>query len=97
MIKTARMIFVTLAFATTSTSTLGTSMSYCSKPFAPSEFLMKPNKPYCAINRSCSQWEVDSYKREVEDYFAKLKQYLVKVDRYYDEAYKYAKCMAELD
>jgi hypothetical protein len=70
---------------------------YCSQPMAPSLYARKPSKPYCAVNRSCNQWEVDSYKSDIDRYFRSLKSYLGEVDSYYEDAYAYAKCMAELD
>ena len=73
------------------------AFGYCSPPLAPTLYARKPSKPYCAINRSCSQWDVDNYKRDVDRYFSSLKEYLSKVDDFQEEAYVYAKCMAELD
>lgn len=70
---------------------------YCSQPLAPTLYARKPSKPYCAINRSCSQWEVDNYRHDVDSYFRSLKEYLGKVDDFQEEAYVYAKCMAQLD
>jgi len=73
------------------------AFGYCSQPQAPTVFVRKPSKPYCATDRSCEQWEVDSYKSEVDRYFRSLKAYLAEVDTYSEEAYAYAKCMADLD
>jgi hypothetical protein len=86
-------VLVSFALSSSATAAFG----YCSKPFAPSDFISKPSKPYCAAMRNCSDWEVQSYKSDVESYFRKLKSYLADVDQYYEDAYKYAKCMAELD
>jgi hypothetical protein len=73
------------------------AFGFCTQPSAPTVFLRKPSKPYCAMDRSCEQWEVDSYKLEIDRYFRSLKNYLTEVDTYREDAYTYAKCMAELD
>jgi hypothetical protein len=70
---------------------------YCSQPTAPSAIYSKPSKPYCAITRDCEDWQIRSYRTELESYFGKLKRYLAEADTYYEEAYAYAKCMADLD
>ena len=70
---------------------------FCLEPRAPSLFASRPSKPYCAISRSCEQWQVDSYNSEVNRYFDALKNYLVDVDSYRKKAYEYAECMADLD
>jgi hypothetical protein len=70
---------------------------FCMAPRAPSVFLSKPTKPFCAASRSCEQWQVTSYKNEVEQYFNSLKTYLEDVDKYQKKAYEYAECMADLD
>lgn len=70
---------------------------FCMQPRAPSFFARKPSKPFCAMDRSCDQWEVDNYKSDIERYFRSLKSYLGEVDTYYEEAYAYAKCMSDLD
>ena len=75
----------------------GASYSFCSEPRAPSFYSSKPNKPYCASNRSCSQWEVDSYKRQVESYFSDLQQYADGVSRFNRNARDYIDCMSKLD
>jgi hypothetical protein len=73
-------------------------LRYCSQPMAPSlGFISKPSKPYCAATRTCSDWDVSSYKSDVEQYFRKLKRYAEEVDTYYVEAGDYVKCMADLD
>ena len=86
---------ILVSFALSSSATA--SFAYCSKPYAPSDYFSKPSKPFCATMRNCSDWEVQSYKSDVESYFRKLKAYLVDVDQYYEDAYDYAKCMADLD
>jgi hypothetical protein len=73
------------------------AFGFCNQPMAPTPFLRKPTKPYCAIDRSCEQWQVDSYKNEIDRYFKSLKSYLADVDRYREDAYAYAKCMADFD
>lgn len=70
---------------------------FCMAPRAPFLYAAKPSKPYCASSRSCSQWELDSYKRSVESYFNELQQYMVDVDKFRKLAYEYAECMADLD
>ena len=64
---------------------------------APSAFLTKPSKPYCATNRSCSDWEVSNYRREVSSYYDSLNRYAREVDEYYNQASSYVKCMSDLD
>ena len=77
--------------------TASAAYSFCYEPTAPSAFLRKPTKPYCAINRSCSDWEVNSYRNEVDRYFRNLREYADDVDRYYSEAADYVACMSKLD
>lgn len=86
---------ILVSFALSGSATA--SFSYCSQPYAPSEYFSKPSKPLCATMRNCSHWEIQSYKSDVDTYFRKLKSYLVDVDQYYEDAYDYAKCMADLD
>ena len=70
---------------------------FCMAPRAPFLYAAKPSKPYCVSSRSCSQWEIDSYKRSVESYFNDLQQYMTDVDKFRKLAYEYAECMADLD
>lgn len=70
---------------------------FCMEPRAPSLFVTKPQKPFCAATHSCEQWEVDMYKSAVNRYFDSLQTYLVDVDSYRKKAYEYAECMADLD
>lgn len=70
---------------------------FCYEPSAPSAFLRKPTKPYCAATRSCSDWEVDAYRSEVDRYFRDLGIYADEVDSYYSDAVEYIRCMSELD
>jgi len=72
-----------------------------SEPSAPGSY-SKPDVPYCFHNRSCEQWEVDSYISEVEDYIDKLKDYANDaVDfsnaarSFAEEVTSYAKCEAD--
>jgi len=37
------------------------------------------------------------YKDDIDRYFVSLKKYLSEVDAYRDDAYTYAKCMADFD
>lgn len=95
-----RSVAIGLLIATTIAIPTGAAANptrYCSKPFEPTVFITKPTKPFCAASRSCSDWEVSNYKREVEDHFRKLKRYLVEIDEYYEQAYQYARCMSELE
>jgi hypothetical protein len=86
---------ISISFVLSSSATA--SFSYCNKPYAPNDYFSKPSKPFCATMRNCSDWEIQSYKSDVENYFRKLRAYLVDVDQYYENAYDYAKCMADLD
>lgn len=76
-----------------------TSVAYgfCSQPYAPTTFLSKPNKPYCATNRNCSDWEVENYRTDVERYYRDLGRYANEVDQYYSDAVDYVGCMRDLD
>lgn len=71
--------------------------SYCSQPMAPTTFLVKPMKPYCAWSKSCSQFEVDSYRNDVNRHFEQLKRYSREVNDFYSGASDYIECMAQLD
>ncbi|MBA3863497.1 MAG: hypothetical protein C0517_06095 [Erythrobacter sp.] len=70
---------------------------FCSAPIAPSAFLSKPNKPYCFSARNCSEWQINSYKRDVDSYYESLRRYANQVDAYYESATKYVQCMSYLD
>ena len=70
---------------------------FCSAPSAPSAYLSKPNKPYCFSARSCSSWEINSYKSDVDRYYENLRSYAKQVDNYYNSATKYVECMSYLD
>lgn len=63
---------------------------------APSTFLVKPNKPYCATSRNCSDWEVQNYRNEIDRYFDNLRRYAQEVDQYYSDAGDYISCMTDL-
>ncbi len=69
----------------------------CFPPRAPSALLTKPHRPFCAASRSCSSWEVDSYRLAVENHFRNLRDYATEVDRFYSRAADYIECMARLD
>lgn len=71
--------------------------SYCSEPRAPSIYLSKPTKPFCATTRNCEQWQVDMYRNEVRSYYNDLETYADDVDRYYRNAADYVECMSDLD
>ena len=89
---------ITISLALMSSSQVATAgFSFCTAPRAPSFFGSKPDKPYCAQTKSCTQTDVDRYRRDVEDHIDHLKAYLRDVDHYSDAAYAYAKCMADLD
>lgn len=94
-----RKIMFVLLFSSliTASSTTKAAFAFCFSPIAPSLYISKPSKPYCAFNRSCSDWEVQSYTQEVERYFRKLKSHLYDVDKYYNDSYDYVKCMSDLD
>lgn len=88
------------AFAAGSVVNVGTANAaygYCSQPNAPSTYLRKPSKPYCATNRTCSDWEVTSYRDELDRYFRNLRTYAEEVDSYYSDATDYISCMSKLD
>ena len=70
---------------------------FCMAPRAPSAFLTKPIKPYCAASRSCSEWQVRSYRNEVDSYFRNLRAFAEDVDEYYSDATDYVACMSKLD
>lgn len=91
---------IVAAFVAGSTIDIGTARAaygLCFEPRAPSVFLTKPNKPYCATNRSCSEWEVRNYRNAVDTYFRNLGEYADGVDRYYSKATDYVACMSKLD
>ncbi|MFW2349897.1 hypothetical protein [Qipengyuania sp.] len=73
------------------------AFGYCTQPMAPSAFLHKPNKPYCAAARNCSEWDVQRYRNDVDSYYESLRRYAREVDDYYDDAARYIKCMSDLD
>jgi hypothetical protein len=86
-----------LALTITTSEPAAAAFGFCVQPTAPTAFLRKPTKPFCAADRNCDRWEVDNYQNEIDRYFRSLKAYLADVDSYRDDAYAYAKCMAELD
>jgi hypothetical protein len=64
---------------------------------ASSMFVSNPSKPYCAISRTCRDYEIESYKSEVKRYFDQLREYANSVDRFYKQAEEYIECMSKLD
>jgi hypothetical protein len=73
------------------------AFGFCSQPMAPTAYLSKPRKPFCATDRSCEQWEVDMYRNRVRDYYSNLRQYANEVDQFYRDAADYVDCMSDLD
>jgi len=78
-------------------SAASAAYGFCSTPMAPSAFLSKPSKPYCFSARNCSEWQINSYKRDVDSYYENLRRYEEQVDDYYNSATKYVQCMSYLD
>lgn len=70
---------------------------FCSQPMAPTSYLTKPRKPFCATTRSCDDWQVQAYRNEVSRYFNNLRNYADDLDRYYSNAVDYIECMSDLD
>ena len=96
MLRLALMsVVILLPLTATRAATVGTS--FCMEPRAPSLYIVKPTRPFCAASRSCSEFEVSSYKRSVDSYFSELRQYVSDVDRFSKKAYEYAQCMTDLD
>lgn len=96
----SRPIMSALALAlcvTMSGSSASAAFRFCMEPRAPSAFLSKPSKPYCAASRTCTSYDVSRYKSEIDTYFRNLKDYAYQVDRYYKSAGEYVECMADLD
>jgi hypothetical protein len=73
------------------------AFGYCSQPMAPTVFMTKPSKPYCAASRSCSEWDIQRYRNDIDRHFDSLKRYAGQVEDYYSDAQSYIKCMADLD
>ena len=72
--------------------------STCIEPRAPSAlFMRKPSKLYCAQSRSCSEWEVGSYKADVRRYYQELEEYASSANAFRKQAAEYIECMADLD
>lgn len=72
--------------------------AFCLEPRRPSSmFVTKPSKPYCAVSRSCEQYEIDSYRSDVKRYYDQLREYADSVDRFYKQAAEYIECMSKLD
>lgn len=89
--------FVTLAVLGAAYA-VPSSAAFCFEPRAPSMlFVQKPTKPYCASDRSCSDWQVESYKGDVRSYYQQLEEYAASVDKFRKQAMEYVECMADLD
>ena len=73
------------------------SFGFCSQPMAPTVFLRKPSKPFCAARRNCTDVDVQMYRNEIDSYFRSLKNYANEVESYYADAAQYVKCMSDLD
>jgi hypothetical protein len=99
--KFCRQIAAVILVATSSMMASSTpaqaALRFCSAPYAPTAFLRKPSKPYCAITQDCDELDVQMYQNEISRYFKALKKYAQDVDEYYENAAKYVKCMSELD
>jgi hypothetical protein len=90
-------IIAALAGASVSSAPASAAYGFCSQPFAPTTFLTRPSKPYCAALRNCTELDVQQYRNEIDRYYSDLKRYATQVDDYYDAATAYVKCMADLD
>jgi hypothetical protein len=71
--------------------------SFCMAPHAPSFYSSKPSRPYCVTSRSCSSWEVQSYRNSVDGYFRQLEQYASYVSQFNRQSNDYIECMSDLD
>jgi hypothetical protein len=93
-----RLLVLVVAGATMMGFSTSASASFCLEPRAPSAmFVRKPTKPYCAASRSCSEWDVNSYKAEVKRYYDQLEEYAASVTTFHKNAVEYVECMANLD
>lgn len=92
-----------LAFAVVLTSTLTVSSAeamlqrYCAQPTAPTTYLGKPTRPFCAAMRTCSDVEVSSYRADIARYFQRLRSYAQEAEDFYQQAGNYMECMSRLD
>ena len=86
-----------LAFILATTSADAMVQRLCMQPSAPTTFLRKPTRPYCATTQSCSSFEVSSYRSDVEQYFRRLRMYAQEVEDFYQQAATYVECMSHLD
>lgn len=98
--------FATIAIAMVVAPLSTGAFAYCSEPSAPTFYGNKPDEPftpYCidtfSKTHNCSEWEIDSYNRDVEAYNDALRSYQREVESYIDElssyvdeAVTYAKC-----
>jgi hypothetical protein len=91
------MIVAALVGASVSSTPASAAFGFCSQPFAPTAFLTRPSKPFCASMRNCTEFDVQQYRNEIDRYYTDLKRYATQVNDYYDAATAYVKCMADLD
>jgi len=91
MRRTLAGVFCLAAFAAPSPALA----SFCMQPSAPSIYISKPMKPFCAPR--CSEWDVQMYRDEIDRYYRRLKDYAREVEDYYHQAGDYIECMAKLD
>ena len=89
----AALIGVTLA----ADSAGATAQSFCMQPTAPTAYISRPNRPFCAAARNCSSFDVDMYRGEVQRYFERLRRYANEVDEFHSSAATYIECMSRLD
>jgi hypothetical protein len=84
------------------------ALGFCSEPSVPSSYLKpdkprEPQAPFCVnkITRThtCSDWQIDSYNRDLSDYSQKIRRYqsdvetyIRKLKTYLEEAEQYAVC-----
>jgi hypothetical protein len=91
------LIAITVAGSSIASSSAQALQGYCVEPRAPTAYLHRPARPFCASNGGCEEWEISSYRSAVQRYFADIEQYARDVDRYYSQAAQYVECMSRLD
>ncbi|WP_066657596.1 MULTISPECIES: hypothetical protein [unclassified Sphingomonas] len=97
-IKAIAIVLSTLGGVALSSSAPATAAyRYCMSPRAPSFYGTRPTKPFCAMRRNCSSYEVESYRQDLKRYFDNLQNYLSDVDRYRKQAYEFAQCEIDAD
>ena len=80
------------------------AQAYCSEPsftrYEPST-PAKPDKPYCTMANSCTDWDVRNYRADMENYVSALKRYVNEAqdaaNSYAEDALDYAKCQLRSD